>query len=507
MSIKANRLLAILILAVLIIFISVITIASFHKKGSSYKKQLFLPGTQPLEIKGFEPAKKCQICHQPFSYQTAPFTKWQGSMMAQAARDPIFNAALSIEEQNFQKVGYFCLRCHSPINWLLGRSKLSEISNLKPEEVTGVTCDFCHHLLDPLATNSEQRHKKKVLTYGNGMYLVSEELQVKYGPYRQIPTSHKAAYSPFYQSSNFCGTCHEVTNPVNKLPLQRTYSEWKNSWYATQGYQGSCQSCHMKAVSGYAANPRSITEAVPYRTPLASHDLTGGSNWIYDGLSLLWPELNKKSLELGKQRAIENLKRAASLELGAEKFADKVEAKVRVYNLTGHKLPTGYPLGRRMWINIKAFDENGQLVFESGHYQPDTGKLAKDKQLKVYQAKLAKKGKGNTFHYFQANYISIDNRIPPKGFTNENFNKAGAGVTGYQYSDGQFWDDTIYNLPKTTKTIKVSLLYQSTSAKYIKFLKDKNRSNNWGDKLWRVWKQTGNSRPIEIANLSFEIPG
>ena len=40
--------------------------------------------------------------------------------------------------------------------------------------------------------------------------------------------------------------------------------------------------------------------------------------------------------------------------------------EVRVTNLTGHKLPTGYPEGRRMWLNVQARDGDDVLIWESG---------------------------------------------------------------------------------------------------------------------------------------------
>jgi recombinational DNA repair ATPase RecF len=39
-----------------------------------------------------------------------------------------------------------------------------------------------------------------------------------------------------------------------------------------------------------------------------------------------------------------------------------------VTNLTGHKLISGYPEGRRMWLNMKWFDTSHNLVREDGAY-------------------------------------------------------------------------------------------------------------------------------------------
>ena len=62
----------------------------------------------------------------------------------------------------------------------------------------------------------------------------------------------------------------------------------------------------------------------------------------------------------GIDRAEHQLDTAASLE--------RVGWAVKVTNLTGHKLITGYPEGRRMWLNIKWYDVTGTLVREDGAY-------------------------------------------------------------------------------------------------------------------------------------------
>ena len=62
----------------------------------------------------------------------------------------------------------------------------------------------------------------------------------------------------------------------------------------------------------------------------------------------------------GKQRALQSLTAAASLQV--------VGDTLRIVNLTGHKLISGYPEGRRMWLNIKWYDQNDNLVREDGEY-------------------------------------------------------------------------------------------------------------------------------------------
>ena len=44
------------------------------------------------------------------------------------------------------------------------------------------------------------------------------------------------------------------------------------------------------------------------------------------------------------------------------------QLKVTVTNECGHKLPTGYPEGRRVWVNVKFYNEAAQLLGESGKF-------------------------------------------------------------------------------------------------------------------------------------------
>lgn len=67
-------------------------------------------------------------------------------------------------------------------------------------------------------------------------------------------------------------------------------------------------------------------------------------------------------LEMGRVRALQHLQQAASLVV-----EDDI---LKIVNLTGHKLITGYPEGRRMWLNIKWRDASGHLIREDGAYGP-----------------------------------------------------------------------------------------------------------------------------------------
>jgi hypothetical protein len=134
----------------------------------------------------------------------------------------------------------------------------------------------------------------------------------------------------------------------------------------------TCQSCHMKATTGIGCNKR----GVPTRNDLPVHDLTGGNYWIYalvkyqdqQGTLRMGGDLTVTqiaAMDAGTIRAENSLRSTASMEVTGN--------TVKLTNLTGHKAITGYPEGRRMWLNIKWYDGNGTLLREDGKYGPLTG--------------------------------------------------------------------------------------------------------------------------------------
>ena len=83
------------------------------------------------------------------------------------------------------------------------------------------------------------------------------------------------------------------------------------------------------------------------RDDLPLHDITGGSTWFPSLLPTLYPdEVNEAALQSGIARARYMLQNAAEMSLTQEDS----QLKVTITNNTGHKLPTGYPEGRRVWI-------------------------------------------------------------------------------------------------------------------------------------------------------------
>jgi len=105
---------------------------------------------------------------------------------------------------------------------------------------------------------------------------------------------------------------------------------------------------------------------------VAANRLQGASdvdtpNMDDQGMLLLGSDmdaLTMAGLDAGEERARENLNDAAALAIDGN--------TLKVINLTGHELISGYPEGRRMWLNIVWKDVAGATLREDGAYGPIT---------------------------------------------------------------------------------------------------------------------------------------
>ncbi len=512
-----------------------------------------LPGSQPLQAGTVEdPSVTCITCHGGYDPAVEPHRNWQGGMMAHAQRDPLFLATVSIANQDAPGVGDLCLRCHTPGGWLEGHSDDTTGGLVTAKDRQSVQCDFCHRLVDPhyvpgVSPAADQQILADLVdapsATANGGFVVDPD-PIRRGPYADAQAAHEFLASPFHRESDLCGTCHDVSNPAfvrgagpaaydpdafdsphpdgdlrNMFPVERTFSEWTQSAYANGGVYApqfagnkpggivsTCQDCHMRDVSGRGA------VGGPVRSDLPLHDLTGGNHFVPDLLPAMWPgEVDAQALQDGKARVIDLLQLAASLAASSEVVDGEIRLNVTVTNETAHKLPSGYPEGRRIWLNVKAYDDAEQLVWQSGAYDAATGILTHDEQAKIYHiepgishrlAGLLGVTAGPSFHFVLNDTVYFDNRIPPRGFTNAAFTAVQSPPVGHAYADGQYHDLTVYTLPTTARRAEVTLYYQSTSKEYIEFLRDENVTDDLGQQMHDAWVAQGRAAPVVMATAS-----
>jgi hypothetical protein len=613
-----------------------------------------MPGTQPGEIGNLEAPTKCDNCHGGYDAAVEPAHNWRGSMMAHAGRDPIFWATVAVAEQDFDGVGDLCIRCHSTEGWIEGRSTPTDGSALTRRDASGVACDFCHKATNPNDSEwlgvqnppfvANDGGTPATGYYGSGMASLWAGNQ-KLGPYNDAEARHQFQQSQFHRSPDFCGMCHDVSNPAvgdlahnngaqvplppgsysgvpgapvdqkaafNNVPYQygiveRTFSEYKAGLLSTTlvsaystlpadlqagaiqfayeraliaGTNGNyadnspryftCQTCHLPATEGKGCSKG----GAPTRRDLPQHDMTGGNYWMPDAILYLDGQDKLRlgggmttdeisGLMDGKLRAMANLSRAATLSASGN--------TLRVVNLTGHKLITGYPEGRRMWLNIKWYDGGGALLREDGAYDWLTVSLdgdpisvrtivdLHDPYLRIYEAHygmtqewanqllalgypsslvlsydritgqqdytlgdLAAQALGTcheTFHFVLNNYVTKDTRIPPYGMRyDEAMIRNALPVPANQYGDPgaggtyDYWDEANLDPPAGAASATIDLLYQPTSWEYIQFLYLANNEQNVfladeGEYLLEAWLNTGMAEPYVMTSATWGETG
>lgn len=540
-------------------FVCAQALSAFALPLATTERDFELPGTQPLElIDEIATPSSCTNCHSDYGHDAVePYNNWAGSMMAQSARDPLTWAAIAIANQDAAHSGETCLRCHVPRAWLSGRSTPEDGSEITAEDREGVQCNICHRLVDPLGVAGAPAEDADILaalsepvtTFGNAMMVFDPHDRLR-GPFDIVADlgedphvpNRSTLVSPFHESADLCGTCHDLRNTVftrdedgnyvpNALdepgdpdlgfPEQLTYTEWKLSEFAASGVADprfggnatlltTCQDCHMPDGSGRDAKNAPLRDNIPVHTMVGANTFVPK---IIPHHPVFGPEVDAALLDRGVEAATDLLQRSADLVA----TLDSGTLAVRVINRSGHKLPTGYPEGRRIWLHVRAFDADDALVLESGRYVHATATLQGweaepedadyDADLVVFESKMGLTEDwaeeigmeaGESFHLVLNNVILKDNRIPPRGFDESAFAEVGAAPVGGSYADGEYWADAEYSVPGAARA-EVSLYYQTASREYIEFLNDENTTNAAGPILYDLWNEHGKSAPVQMV--------
>jgi hypothetical protein len=381
-------------------------------------------------------------------------------------------------------------------------------SALDTVDMEGITCDACHRSVVPAGEPGAP--------YLNNAQLYWESGVVKYGPYDNVSSpGHDGAPSAFTGSSELCGQCHQVQNPIGpwrgpdggilaaNFPLDTTYEEWKQSSYARLPRDAgflSCVDCHMPRFDPDGGSFTVGKTGPPRRAP-RRHVLVGGNLWGLKAVQAANPELSQWAEQFAQTEAEakKSLAAAAALELAAPTdpvAGDTVRVRVTVRNLTGHKLPSGYGDGRRVVVQLRV---DGKVV--SGGF--DGGTLLDETNARVYEILHGRSGVGAEDHLALHDTVLKDSRLPPLGLIPTLATRP-LGVDWYDLPDGglSHQDDFWVDLPLPAGAgdgqqvkLEATLLFQSTTPHYVKFLADENRTNDAGKTLLEVWKATGEAAP------------
>ncbi|MCA9546592.1 MAG: hypothetical protein KC613_19440, partial [Myxococcales bacterium] len=402
----------------------------------------------------------------------------------------------------------------------------------------------------------------------------------------------------------------EVAPAAAWFHLERTHSEFMLSAFGAPGGAfgegpyapdrfptsrpenriATCQDCHMADADGPGAGQNNAVDrpsgsAEHPKSGQPMHDLTGGNLWIPAVLASTQPGspnhdpevagllsqgaavltlaldqgtgLNPTALLAGVERARAQLLQAARID---ELIYDAATGRLsfRVVNQTGHKLPTGFSEGRRMFVTVQGWQGDHLAVVINpydpvvgtlkGLHHPDSPPLGVGERYQpylVYEVASGSllTGEDETFHLALATHRTKDNRIPPRGFriaeaAVRQSEPVFAGqarpdlFTAAEYAGG--YDQVVQHLPPGLTRVRVTVSYQTTSREYVAFLRDElngqgttlpspgptglavayrapldaafDAQRAWGDVIWRVWARTKDwpgAAPVPLTEASW----
>jgi len=469
----------------------------------------------------FDTSGVCATCHinmfDEHGNDISFATDWAATMMGNSGRDPYWRAGLrreTLENPDFSDfIQDKCATCHMPmarttVNLAAGEylQVLDEGGAIDPNSpyhllaLDSVSCTLCHQITPEHLGTREGT---------SGHYTidgVTDQLQrVIYGPF--LPDATQAAFmqastggvqtvGDHISDSELCASCHTLYTPyfdVDTRELapvefqeQMPYEEWLHSDYRLNE---SCQTCHMPVVDGLAS-VASLGNPIPaMRTEVSQHTLLGGNVYLPRILQAFSEELEvaatdeqlQQYIDLTRLQLSEDTARVA---VQTVTVTDNVLSfDVFIQSLVGHKFPTAYP-SRRTWLHVTVRDAAGNVVFESGGYNPDGSIIGNDNdenallfephydlvtspdEVQIYEPVMGDTAGNPTTTLLLASQYLKDNRILPFGF-DKNTVPVEVAVWGEAATDSDFIggsDRVTYQIPVTSAqglTIEVEMLYQT----------------------------------------------
>jgi hypothetical protein len=414
----------------------------------------------------FQTSDNCLACHNGLTSSSGEDVSigsdWRASIMANSSRDPYWQAAVRREMTDHPSAAGAiedeCAVCHMPMartqaraNNRAGRvfAHLPVARTTRDEDRLahdGVSCTICHQIAsDKLGTPesftggyvvSTVRSDKPRPTYG--LHEVDKGrtriMQSATGMFAPTESTH-------IRESELCATCHTLYTealgadgtPIGRLPEQMPYLEWRHSSYRTTR---SCQACHMPRLE---EETRIASVLGQPRSGLSRHGFRGGNFFMLRMLNKYRTELGVEALpqelEAAANRTLQQLQQDTA-RISIERAAasgSQLDVVVMVENLTGHKLPTGYP-SRRIWLHLTVRDREGRAIFESGaagpdgsiqgndndadagRFEPHQQEIRRPDQVQIYESVMVDVEGRVTTGLLQGVRYAKDNRLLPRGF-------------------------------------------------------------------------------------------
>lgn len=472
-------------------------------------------------------AGQCSTCHdglQDASGNDVSIVQdWSSSMMANSSRDPYWRAKVVAEmARNPQLQAVLedgCTRCHAPMANDVARKEgidlpftadglFDDEHALFDQAMDGVSCTLCHQMADDELLGTPEGSS------GNFSVAVQQNASQRpaYGPYSDPVATRmltqvrfNPVHGPHLSGSQTCAACHDLRTSADPqldgsgahgFPEQMVFSEWQNSIHAMPGEQSrTCQDCHMPEVSG-AMQLSSEGGGLP-RDGFSRHTFLGANTVMQNMMMQFSDELGIDVPALQFEQSIERnrqfLSTAARVEIvDAVLEQQQLQLVVSVQNLSGHKLPSGFP-SRRAYLHLRVSDSDGNTVFESGalnadgsvigidadldseRYEPHYELIESPDQVQVYESIMGDVAEQVTHTLMDATVYLKDNRLLPAGFV-----KSAAAddiaTRGLALDDADFQaggDEIVYRIPVQegdSFSVLVELMYQPLAFGHIQDL-------------------------------------
>lgn len=469
---------------------------------------LFAASGECIQCHGFDTAMIASV--DPLGNDINLVDDWRATMMANAARDPFWRAKVSHEVATYpqyqQEIESSCIDCHAPLGYFAaiheGATSYS-IADMTADSIAmdGVSCLACH--------------QQSIEGLGNGHSgnLNFDTIKVAYGPFVSPlsspmleETNYEPVYSEHINDSGVCASCHSLITETldydgeftgTSFVEQATYHEWLNSSYPSEST--SCQECHMPVLSKGQFNIAAGFPAPP-RDRFYLHELAGANvtmlKILRDNAEALGVTARPQDFD-NVIAATENMLRFKTLNVDVtqlERTVDTLFLVVKLTNRAGHKFPSGYP-SRRSFIQMKVKNSANQTLFNSGQvdenfevfgqnstYEPHYTTIRAEDEVQIYEQVMGDVNADVTTTLTRASFHIKDNRIPPKGFSQDHAVYDTTAIAGLALEDIDFnMDDSgvegagsdvvYYNIPLngdlSPLDVKVNVYYQSTPPKWM----------------------------------------
>ena len=333
-----------------------------------------------------------------------------------------------MQEVNGIQPSKWCGGCHDPAILLNGVMDRPIRENLHtPAAQAGLACTACHSM------------EKVKDTMGNSGYVIKypplHDLAASDNPIirnlhnyliRLDPEPHKKSFlKPFHRqnTAEFCSTCHKVhlDEPVNNFRWIRgfnDYDQWQKSGVSHQGALSfyypekakKCVDCHMPLVD--SADAGNINGKVHnHRFPAANTALPFVNQH---------PDQLKAVTEFLQNGAITLDFFADGAPIPSDGIAvtpgesTRVDVVVRTRGV-GHRFPAGTIDAFDIWLELKATDENGKIVFWNGRIAAPDGNGPVDPGAHFYRGYMLDEHGNliNKRNAWAARTILYSNTIPP----------------------------------------------------------------------------------------------